>query len=278
MAISPVPFVDFCVRTRAAEEAQLASAGISGPAAELLLKEGAPARHADRVLVTLCTALAGALVAPDDGDEDRASYWKLAFEAASWAVEGANGSSPLGCGAAGWTEAWGLLRLDLDGVGGHANAEGAASARHPCFHQLGKGRKAATDGRAYQSAAELALALAEKVLTLQGRLGLRLEPRELLASDGKEGPQRLVLAVVWGGQGQGSEAWQGLVGRQDTLWWKAQAARALLAARATKNWASVVSWARFFNQLAAESEAAHGEAKGAVGEHGSDGSDGSGEK
>jgi hypothetical protein len=108
--------------TRAAMAAHLATLGVVGAAADALLRETAPARHAARVEAALAAARAY--------DEfERGDAIALA-----------------------------ILLADAMGVGGRDGVEGAATLRHPALRSLGSGRKQATDGPAWSAAIAEALA------------------------------------------------------------------------------------------------------------------------
>ena len=108
------------VPTRRAEESRLRELGVEGDALELLLKEGAPARHAARV-----QAANAAAAATHDCDAEE-------------------GEPCVGCLV--------ILVADIIGVGGRSDAEGRGTDRIPPLGVLGKGRKQATDGPAWDAA------------------------------------------------------------------------------------------------------------------------------
>jgi hypothetical protein len=107
------------VPTRRAEETRLRELGVDGDALDILLRETAPARHAARVEAALQAA------------------------AATHACD-AEGPGCIGCLV--------VLVADVIGVGGRGDAEGRGTARLPPFALLGKGRKQATDGAAWDAA------------------------------------------------------------------------------------------------------------------------------
>lgn len=112
-------------RREAAEE--LARIGVVGEAAEAILRETAPARHAWRVAQTIEAARAAA-PSPRPVGMDLDAY------------------------------AAGLLVLDLLGIGGREGVEGLGTLRVPALAvRLGRGRWQATDGDAYRAAAREAI-------------------------------------------------------------------------------------------------------------------------
>lgn len=146
------------IPTRRAERSRLEAIGIEGPAAEFLLAAGAAARHAARVDAAYDAAYAAAYAAVEDAD------------------------APATRRAA----ALRLFVLELVGEGGHL-ALGAlgggdfATARIPPFSTLGKGRRQATDGGAWE------VAIREAFERLRGSERLTLdvvEGRPILEGEG----------------------------------------------------------------------------------------------
>lgn len=118
--------MDLTHATRSGLLDHLAAHGITGAAAEAIAAETAAGRHARRVVCAKHAALAGAaeLLAPEDGD--------------------AVVTRPLLAAV--------LCLLDALGIGGRMGVEGRSAARVPCFTGLGKGRKQAMDGPAWDAA------------------------------------------------------------------------------------------------------------------------------
>jgi hypothetical protein len=100
----------------------ISAAGISGPAADLLIRAGAAHRAALRTVGAATAAAAWGDLTPG-------------------AVSAASASAYI---------------LDAVGVGGPLGLGGDSTARHPAFAQLGKGRKNASDGGAWSAAIEAA--------------------------------------------------------------------------------------------------------------------------
>lgn len=111
---------DFGTITARALREHLETLGIHGPAQDALVKDTAPMRHECRVGVVLAAVRKAA-----DGSE---------------------------------AIAWLLLVLESLGIGGRDGVEGWASERMPWASVLGKGRKQATDGGAWDAAIAAALA------------------------------------------------------------------------------------------------------------------------
>lgn len=139
-------------KTRREAEAILANVGVEGAALAALLKHTAPARHKGRVERALQAAMEGAA-------KVLASARRADFDPAT-----INGGDQAEESAVAHVAAL-LLALDILGVGGHADAEGASTERLRPFSGLGKGRKQASDGAAWSAAIQ------EAAGELIGRLG-----------------------------------------------------------------------------------------------------------
>jgi hypothetical protein len=121
----------FSFATAAAVREELETLGVEGPAADLIIKAGAPARHEARVKATIAAAYAATTTqVGKDGEFGRACH------AASAAA---------------------TILADMIGIGGELGLTGAATSRLPAFSGLGTGRKQAGDGAAYMAAASAAL-------------------------------------------------------------------------------------------------------------------------
>ena len=120
--------------TRESQLAELEGMGITGKAAECLLRECVAERHMSRVVDAKCAAVG----------EIRLIYTQPT-------VDELLGGSVEDFVAA---QAAGLCLLDQIGVGGTDGVSGAGTARIPCFSNLGKGRKQASDGGAWDGAIE----------------------------------------------------------------------------------------------------------------------------
>lgn len=124
--------IDYASMTKKQTRALLEERGVTGPAMEAVLQETGKLRHAARVqaAVTAARSYAEALCrtpyASYDGHVDALAAL--------------------------------LCVLDAVGVGGDGGVEGLATDRAPCFAQLGKGRKQASDGEAWSAAISAAQA------------------------------------------------------------------------------------------------------------------------
>jgi len=116
----------------------------------------------------------------------------------------------------------GILSLELGGVGGRADAEGAGTDRHPAFAGLGKGRKQASDGGAYMAATEAAL---RQLTDRHGRLHIQLDQRG-----------RVVVKF------RGSEAEVLLQCCGPVRWLRAEASRAALKAAGIEGFEPQMKW------------------------------------
>lgn len=247
------------VQTRKSLVLTLDRAGITGPAADLMIRESAPARAESRVLATLAAA------AMADLDGDPATVAELAEAAARQVVRAATDPtapqrldgravpdmSTFGDLTRGdWCEAWAVLSLDLAGVGGHGGYSGDGTVRHPCFRRLGSGRKHASDGGAWLAAAEQARILVQAVLDLFGCNSVRFGARRPTPLDGETlDEQPWLLSVVWG---DGPDDWAAMSHEihGDLAWQQAECARQLVAAAKTPNGLEdAAPWANLYNRI-----------------------------
>lgn len=111
--------------TRKDLEIHLTSLGITGDAAAAIVKETAPARHAERIASAKAhvDTYVQNLFEEKFVLEDEAEYVFIAL-------------------------------LDVMGVGGRMGVEGLSTDRHPAFSKCGSGRKQAGDGPAWSAAIE----------------------------------------------------------------------------------------------------------------------------
>lgn len=126
--------------------------GIDRRAVELVAGAGAAMRHLARVDTTVAVARAAAAEQLGQGESGSAKERLLM---------------------------WALLTLDLNGLGGHADAgllggQSGATIRRPEFKKLGKGRWLASDGGAWRAAAEGAV---EKIAEWFGENRPQMVPR-----------------------------------------------------------------------------------------------------
>lgn len=248
------------VQTRKSLVLTLDRAGITGPAADLLIRESAPARAESRVLATIATALAADLLHGEEDAEIIGEVIKQSEDAARWMRR----SSPDGLSfdnaptkfssPADLLDAWGVLAIDLAGVGGHGGYEGAGTSRHPVFRHLGAGRKHASDGGAWMAAAQVALEAITSAMAVGGFVNPRLAAREALRlpDEAPDSPQPLMLAVAYDDKRDGKEGadWRGLGSFGDESWWQAECARQLVAASKTPNGLEdAAPWANLYNQI-----------------------------
>jgi hypothetical protein len=125
-------------KTRSALLDELESAGVICSAADAIVRETAPIRHAHRIETAYATALA---------ESDRIFGAAIRRDAADMGEEtGTFASDQIRALAAM------LCILDAAGVGGRDKVEGVGTARIPQFAGLGKGRKQALDGGAWSAA------------------------------------------------------------------------------------------------------------------------------
>lgn len=129
--------------TRLAQAMELDGFGITGAAAEALLKETAPQRHAYRVLAAMEAAKNYVAYRGVDVDED------------GWQGMAAT-----------------VLIADTFGVGGKQGVDGSGTVRHQGLRGLGSGRKHPMDGPAYDAAIRDAvprlLGVKDHCLTING--------------------------------------------------------------------------------------------------------------
>lgn len=113
--------------TRQGREKGLESIGVTGAAAEAILRETTRERHESRVAYARWAAeeyyLEHAKLDREECEEDTLD---MMVSLIAWA--------------------------DIIGIGGRDGCDGAATERHPAFRQCGKGRKQATDGEAWTAA------------------------------------------------------------------------------------------------------------------------------
>lgn len=150
--------------TARSERISLSQQGFSGQALNYLVNKGAAARHSARVLATLEAVFARlGVVRPEENVVlgDRPSPYELPLDVLA--------------------QAWGLLQLDLGGVGGPGGMGGpsGATSRMPWASLLGAGRWHAGDGAAYRAAAEEAsirlghaIQFASLVVDIEGNLAV----------------------------------------------------------------------------------------------------------
>ena len=262
------------IPTRKAAAATLEKAGITGLAADLLLRESAPTRHAARVLATL----AAACLADLDGDPDFAvpAAEGAARALMAWATAGGLGPVPdHALSENDLCEAWAMLSLDLGGVGGHGGYSGDGTARHPLFTRVGKGRKHASDGGAWLSAAKEAQGILAGALATLDRTNVRFAARRPTPLPGETiEDQAWLLVVAWDTTNPDVEPWSGVSRnrgpgaaprRLDLAWQQAEVARQLLAAATADpvNLAVAAPWAKLYNELTSEIFAAQAKADAA---------------
>lgn len=115
--------------TRSGMKAELENMGVTGAAAEAILRETAGARHLKRVEAAKQAALAFTPVRETTTPESASTMkWFKQVEAAE------------------------VCLLDYFGSGGTDGCQGASTSRHTAFKGLGKGRKQARDGGAWNAA------------------------------------------------------------------------------------------------------------------------------
>ncbi len=144
-------------QTRREDAETLATHGVTGAAAEAILQAAAPTRHAHRVEVATAAAAA----------------WSSATEEEQTAAFAGSGPveldpSPSADHPDTHVDTVWLCTLDWAGVGGPQGCGGDATARHPAFRGVGKGRKRAADGGAWSAAIRNAAELAAQKLVERG--------------------------------------------------------------------------------------------------------------
>lgn len=134
MAFDFMPYVSTAIVPTAAQVlAGLESEGITGEAARLVVKIGAPTRHRGRVMQAVKAAY-DATVGLGSGD----SEFGVTVRAAGMAA---------------------VIVADIFGIGGENGLTGASTTRVAAFRSLGSGRKQAHDGGAWDAAIEEALSV-----------------------------------------------------------------------------------------------------------------------
>jgi len=120
---------NYDVRTARELRANLEMEGVTGEAQELVVRMTAPARHELRTQDALSAAfmVVYAVKGSDFGEDAETKEKDKAL-------------------------AWAVLSADSIGVGGTRDSEGRGTVRIPALSELGKGRKQATDGRAWTAA------------------------------------------------------------------------------------------------------------------------------
>jgi len=132
--------IDFAGTARAAREA-LAELGVTGAAADALIRETGYARHKTRVQRVLDACLVAVGV--------EAGYVRYDWEAGFALPAIARADADL------WIRA--ALFADRCGIGGRDGCDGAGTARIPVLSGLGSGRKHAADGGAWDAARDAVL-------------------------------------------------------------------------------------------------------------------------
>lgn len=184
------------MKTKREELQELETQGVTGAAAELLAGLNAAARHKWRVERAIEAALTWVV-----GET-------LDFGAFMEALRGAQASALM-------VKCWWVLTLEVGGIGGVGGYEGSGTARHPAFRRCGKGRKQANDGNAWDAAILEARNWIGGVIgeiKMEGHLGCREEPclKFTMASGETD------IDVVF---------------LEELAWWRADAARRLIAAQ-----------------------------------------------
>jgi hypothetical protein len=154
--------------TRSAAARAAEDAGLTGPAFELFLSAGAQMRHRWRVEQTLNSALTAV------GAEFRSDF--LLGATSEWLLEFHQEKLQA------LARAWGMMALDLHGVGGPLGVSGDSTERMSPFCDLGKGRRKASDGPAWMAALVGAMDYVHSLLpgpSMVDGSQLRLSPAEL---------------------------------------------------------------------------------------------------